>query len=230
MFYFCIHGWATNSLVWPEELFSSKNSFKYNITPFSNMLDLMKTFDMVWEKQNKKLTLVGWSLGGMLALQLAAQCPNKIEKLVLIGSTPRFTSCENYNGGIPALIVKNLARKLSRKKSETQLDFYQSMFSQKEITVSQKFIQDLAPIFFDIDLDALQNGLSYLQNTDLRHILPSITIPTEIIHGTEDCICLPEAAKYMASTIPYAKVTYLPDAGHVPFLTRGKTIAKIINA
>lgn len=227
MFFF-IHGWAATAEVW-SGLFMPEEAYCYQSSLYPDYQHLEKTFHDVWHKQGKKLIVVGWSLGGMLSLQLAADHPDKVERLILISSTARFTTCEHYAAGLPSSIVKNLARKLAYEKWETQLGFYKLMFSPTENVCSDLFIRYTAPLFSAIELAALQNGLHFLMKADLRLLLPSIAVNCLVIHGTGDTICPPSAAQYVVENLPNAALALIPDAGHIPFLTQPEMIKRLID-
>lgn len=219
--HFLIHGWATTSAIWPDWLLTSK-THSYQSPTFPDYSHLEREFLTFYQEQNKPVTMIGWSLGGMLTLELAASHPDKIRKIILISSTPRFTLHENYKAGLDPMIIKSLARKLTRSKLQTQADFYRLMFSTNESSWTEAFSLQIAPFFFDIDLTTLQEGLRYLLEKDLRNLLSSIQPSCHIIHGTKDTICPPEAAQYMANALPNSTLTLVPSAGHIPFYTHGE--------
>ncbi len=64
-------------------------------------------------------TLVGWSLGGMLSLQIASDGKLPVERLSLIGSTPKFTAGDDWSFGLPATQVRAMARNLKRQFETT---------------------------------------------------------------------------------------------------------------
>lgn len=216
---FLIHGWATNAAVWPDWLATS-SAYCYQSPHYPDYSHLAKSFTDVYQQRCRPLTVIGWSLGGMLALQLAAAHPEKIEKLILISSTPRFTLCENYTIGLAPGLLKNLARKLPKNKWQTQFDFYKLMFPTKEHPWEKKFALQVAPLLEHIEILTLQSGLLYLLEKDLRCILTSIHTPCHILHGTEDGICLPAAGQHLAAMLPNSKLTFVPGAGHIPFYTQ----------
>jgi pimeloyl-[acyl-carrier protein] methyl ester esterase len=218
---FLIHGWATNATIWPEWL-ATGNAYCYQSPQYPNYSQLVASFIAYYNQQGQPLTVVGWSLGGMLALQLAVEHPEKINNLILLSSTPRFTLCDHYTAGLAPSVVRNLARKLAKNKWQTQLDFFQLMFTGNEHSSWKTFTSHLAPLLENISTPTLQSGLQYLLETDLRSLLPSIQIPCHILHGTEDIICPVGAGQYLASMLPNSIITLVPGAGHVPFYTQSE--------
>lgn len=216
---FFIHGWASNSTVWPRELIKPA-TYVYDYERFPDYDHLDAAFCQAWSGQAVPMTVIGWSLGGMLALQLAAAYPERIGKLILIGSTAKFITSGDYTWGLSLSIVKNMNRKLANNSEKTLIEFYKLMFSANEQKASEQFISMIAPSMLNIHPDTLTTGLDYLMKTDLRSLLPSIKIPSLIIHGTKDAICPIDAAYYLASHLPNSQLISLPEAGHIPFYSQ----------
>ena len=212
-----IHGWGTDDRIWPEWLRNEGYCYSKNFPQFEDVEQEFLNYFSV--KQNKVIVL-GWSLGSMLALELANKHGDKIAGLTLVAPTAKFINSDDYQAGLPSSVLKNLQRKLIRNKLETQKNFYGLMFSKNEASLKDKFIDDLAPLFYDLDIDSLQKGLMYLKEQDLRFLLHDIKVPAVIISGTEDDICLPQAAEFLYSNLAKAKLFKIAGAGHIPFLTQ----------
>lgn len=217
---FFIHGWATNGQIW-QDLFQSPYTHYYNAPQYPDFTHISHTFlNLYRHMKQQRITLVGWSLGGMLSLQLAHRFPEHIGKVILISSTACFTSRENYPAGLSPAIVKQLAKRLRQDYRQTQVDFYKLMFSAREKEAEQSFLTALAPLMCEVPMAALTAGLDYLLATDLRELLPHITVPCHIIHGSADEICPLAAGEYLSEHLPQAVLHILPNAGHIPFYTR----------
>jgi pimeloyl-[acyl-carrier protein] methyl ester esterase len=65
----------------------------------------------------------------------------------------------------------------------------------------------------------LQAGLQILLANDLRGELGSISQPALLLHGENDVITPPEAARWMHRQMPNSLLTVLPHCGHAPFLS-----------
>jgi len=50
---------------------------------------------------------------------------------------------------------------------------------------------------------------------DIRHVLPAVRVPTLVLHGSEDAIVPVEVARYVASSIPSARLVEIPGVGHL---------------
>jgi len=224
---FFIHGWAANARIW-QNAYGTNRSHYYDAPHYPDSIHLHEAFIDISRRNKNPLTLVGWSLGGMLAIQLAALYPDRIGKLILISSTPRFTASETYSAGLPPTIIKRLIKKLSRDKWQTQLDFYKLMFSTTEQVYAKQYTNTLAPLMADIPFSTLAAGLDYLLQVDLRDILTQVIVPCDVIHGTADTVCPVSAGYYLSDHLPTAKLHLLKDAGHIPFYTRAQDFQLLI--
>lgn len=225
---FFIHGWATNGHIW-QGLYNCSRTYYYNAPQFPDFNHVVHSFTSFFHRMKKeRAILIGWSLGGMLALQLAHLFPERIAKVVLLSSTACFTVREDYAAGLSPAIVKRLGKKLKKDPRQAQLDFYSLMFSPREQRDAAVFLEALAPLMCDIPLATLTSGLDYLLVTDLRHVIPHISVPCHIIHGSADEICPLEAGYYLAEHLPQATFHVLRHAGHIPFYTRGTDFQAIL--
>lgn len=224
---FFVHGWATDARIW-RQIYASPSTYYYNAPQFSDFNHLADSFLKFHQHSGQRgAILIGWSLGGMLSLQLAHHFPAQIDKVILVGSTACFTRRENYTAGLPPVLVKRLLKKLRLDCRETQSEFYKLMFSDNEQKDAHTFATSVAPLMFGIPEKTLADGLAYLLDTDLRPLLPQITVPCHIIHGLADGICPFAAGEYLAVNLPCARLHSL-SAGHIPFYTRAAEFQNIL--
>ena len=53
---------------------------------------------------------------------------------------------------------------------------------------------------------------------DIRHVLPTIRVPTLVVHRTDDPLCPVQGARYIAANIPGARYVEVPGIDHMPFV------------
>jgi pimeloyl-ACP methyl ester esterase len=178
----------------------------------------------------REATLVGWSLGAQVALAAWPSLAGRVDRLVLIGATPRFTEGDDWPHGMPARAVEGLALRLRRQPERTLDRFFADCFAPDELddagrTRISALARAPAP-----ELACALAGLGLLITTDLRTSLPALTPPTLLLHGDADAICPPGAARAMAALLPRARLELLVGAGHAPFLSREAEVASRIAA
>jgi len=64
-------------------------------------------------------------------------------------------------------------------------------------------------------------------NIDVRHVAPTINVPTLILHAVDDQVCHVENARFLARTIRGARYLELPGGDHVPWFDPDFTIDEI---
>lgn len=172
-------------------------------------------------------TLIGWSLGGQLALALAAQPALAVRRLVLIATTPRFVQAADWPHGLPAETLQQFSHELERDSAATLASFLELQVRGSRdsgatlAALRAALAQHGAP-----QPPALRAGLALLAQTDLRALAPTLTVPTLLVVGASDRITPPGAAQALAALLPDARLLELPRAGHAPFLSHGAAVAE----
>jgi pimeloyl-[acyl-carrier protein] methyl ester esterase len=158
----------------------------------------------------------------MLALKIAALDAqnaghNKIVKLVLVSTTPKFCQQDEWKFGILKETLLDLKNRIAANYESGMnyfYDFIGSEFSRQENLNSW-------------DQKRALSVINLLEKEDLRPILSQIQIPTLIISSEEDQICLPGASRYLAKNISGAKYVIFPSS-HAPFLTSPERFSSLI--
>lgn len=157
--------------------------------------------------------LIGWSLGALVALEMAAALPERVTGLVLISGTSRFVTDGGYLAGWHPRIVERMKKQLQRHPEETIASFLASLWAEGETG-------DISLFMHRDRVEELTIGLDYLLTADARPLLAALHVPVLLLHGENDAICPPEAARYIANHIPHAELVIFNNTGHVPFLTK----------
>jgi pimeloyl-[acyl-carrier protein] methyl ester esterase len=183
-----------------------------------------KVLKTIFESPNKPLSLLGWSLGSLVALDIAADYPDQIARIILISGTSRFTidKAAGYLAGWPLKVVVKMKANLDNDQKNTLRNFYSSMFFEDESGQNEaiRFLRLFDHFLFKQSLQSLLTGLDYLMETDCRDKLKSIKAPILLINGALDRICPVDASEYILSQVSTQTISkVLPYAGHMPFFT-----------
>jgi len=174
-------------------------------------------------------TLLGWSLGGQVAMRAALDHPHKIARLVLLASTPKFVATEDWDRGMAAADLADFGAALLAEPQATLLRFLslqtRGMPGQK--TLLQQLRQTLlaAPVPSG---EALAGGLAILRDTDLREELQHLTQPALVLHGALDTLTPPAAGAWLAETLPQVQHIELARAAHAPHLSHTEEVAAAV--
>jgi DNA-binding SARP family transcriptional activator/pimeloyl-ACP methyl ester carboxylesterase len=168
--------------------------------------DLRAVLDAVG---SERTVILGVSEGGAMAALFAASHPDRTAALVAMGTFARRRVAPDYAIDIPLLV-----------------------FEPEEwgLPAARRFIEERAPTLAG-DEDAIRWYASYLlrggspgaaqqitemnREIDVRHVLPSIHVPTLVLYRRAEY--LRAATRYMGERIPGARVTELPGADHLPW-------------
>jgi pimeloyl-[acyl-carrier protein] methyl ester esterase len=226
-----IPGWGMRGTIWSPLVEQLKPSFSIDCVEWDGvetMADFkQKAVQLVEETGLSSFIPIGWSLGALIALELALSFPEKIDRLVLIGGTSRFTKGDGYDAGWERRVVDRMKRQLVRNREQTLSSFFASLLCEQE----QDKALDFERHFHNTDQQGLLVGLDYLMTVDVRFALHEITAPILLIHGEEDTICPPSASRYIfEQTRNHAVLKLLPKTGHVPFLTKTDECAQLIQS
>jgi len=167
--------------------------------------------------------LIGWSLGGMLAIQLAYHWPEKLVGLALVSSTPCFRVKSDWEQGCSDEQFHAFEQALERDPDKLLGQFFTLMLHGD--TISRERFNTIAEEAVDRKHpplpEALWSGLKLLDTLDLRAQLVDISIPTLVMHGTHDQVAPVEAGRYLTGHIPDASL-HIMACGHAPHLTQDK--------
>jgi pimeloyl-[acyl-carrier protein] methyl ester esterase len=162
------------------------------------------------------LLIGGWSLGGLLALRLAAK--GLADGLVLFAATARFIRTkEQTDLGWAEPYVKAMIMKLTKDREAVETKFRQMMFTEAEQDAG---LSAALPPIGSWTTPALIAGLEVLRRVECLSLLREIECPALLIHGTEDRICPYGAAGELFIQLPQAELLPLPGCGHAPFIGR----------
>jgi pimeloyl-[acyl-carrier protein] methyl ester esterase len=166
------------------------------------------------------LAVMGWSLGGVIALHWALAQPGRIRKLALVATSPRFVADDAWPH---AMAPQTLARFGDELRLAWKLTLQR--FLSLQVQGSDAGRATLASLRHQLfargapDPAALEAALATLARTDLRDDLARIAIPTLVVAGERDTLVPPEAAAWLAQALPAAELLRVPGAAHAPFLS-----------
>ncbi len=160
-----------------------------------------------------RFSLAGLSMGGIIAMEMMVQEPERIARLALLDTNPcaelpeirarRCAQIDRVRAGALVEVVSNEMKPnylADRSNSQAILDLCMQM------------ALDLGPDIFVIQSRALRD------RHDRRETLRKIRVPTLILCGREDRLCPVARHEFMHGLIPGASLEVIEDAGHLPVL------------
>ncbi len=157
-----------------------------------------------------KCTVVGHSMGGYVALALAARHPEILDGLILFSSTP--------NADTPARVLdreREIAIVEGGKKELLSRTLPGKGFAPQNRVRLADLIEDLAELVMlteDEGIAALLRGMA--SRADMNDVLRRLPVPELFILGRHDEYITPEVADAMIAAHPQARVVWLENSGH----------------
>ncbi|HWM66733.1 MAG TPA: pimeloyl-ACP methyl ester esterase BioH [Steroidobacteraceae bacterium] len=230
-----LHGWGLNVRVWDGLVEELRDRFRLiavdlpghgrsawtpgRNTPAEQAWLLHSTLAPI----STRYSLLGWSLGGQIALDLAAAMPAQIDKLVLVATTPRFTAAPDWPYGMKLNAITKMATQLRTDYQQTVRDFLDlQVRGSVDSSAVVEHLRKALSVHGEAKPEALESGLNTLATSDLRPTLPHVRTPTLVIAGQNDRITAPGASRVLAAALPDARYVEMRRAAHAPFLSHRK--------
>ncbi len=234
-----LHGWGVNRCVWrpvidllaPEhEVYAPDLPLEGGDSATGGVDALGDMAGTIAASTPAPAVWVGWSLGGLVALQAALARPAQVVGLVLVGCTPKFVADAGWKHGVAAETMDGFHDEFRRDYACALTRFL--LLQAGKTGGSRKLARRMSELISDCGHPAeraLRRGLAILKDSDLRPLLPRLRVPTHVIHGRSDRLVPPAAAEFLAATIPQAHLSWVT-SGHAPFITRPQEFVRLLGA
>ncbi|MCC7326948.1 MAG: pimeloyl-ACP methyl ester esterase BioH [Burkholderiales bacterium] len=226
-----LHGWAMHGGLFATLVPGMARRFRVSVvdlpghgysppvTPYT--LDaIVAALTRRFADDSEPISIVGWSLGGTVALRWAHRHPDRVSRLVLVCATPRFVAGDDWPTGMePAMYARfgdefRVAYRLTLQRflslqvrgggggKATLAALRQELFARGEPQPG-----------------VLAAALAVLGGADLRAEVPAIAARTLVVTGDRDALVPTEAGAWLAGAMPAARHVDIGGAAHAPFLS-----------
>ncbi|MBZ5588711.1 MAG: alpha/beta hydrolase [Acidobacteriia bacterium] len=173
-----------------------------------------------------RFVLGGHSMGGYVALRIAATYPERLAGLILVDSRAEADTPEGRqrrDAGI-ALIEDG--------KAAGFLDeFVGNLLGPSSKARAPRLFAELRGIAAEAGPHALTGCLAGMRDRpDSGALLPTLDVPALVVVGQEDFLTPPALSRAMAAALPKARLVEVPSAGHTPSMERPIPTAEAILA
>jgi sigma-B regulation protein RsbQ len=191
-------------------------------TLFGYVDDLVALLD---ELDLRDVLLVGHSVSGIIGLLAAVAAPERIGKLILVCSAPRFLEDVDFHAGLPRHAVDEILQAAQHDYIGWARSFARTAIGRRARPEHEReFADQLAAMRPDIALRALQA----IFFGDYRAVLPRVQQPVVVLHSPLDQAVPSSAGEYLVQQLPNARLVPLQFAGHVPQLTAPSEVTDAI--
>jgi pimeloyl-ACP methyl ester carboxylesterase/class 3 adenylate cyclase len=168
---------------------------------------------------SQRAALVGVSEGGPMSMLFAATHPERTEALLLIGAEVKEEQTDEWPWG---------------EGTREEFDSWMRELPERwgrALAADRFFPEDPDPEATQRWFGRLQTAsmtprdaiafMSMAMDIDVRDVVPSVRVPTLIVHRVDDPICHVENARFLAANIPEARYVELPGNLHIPWAGSG---------
>jgi malonyl-CoA O-methyltransferase len=227
-----LHGWGMSVAVWRHWLPLLRRRCNvilldlpgFGRSPAQPHLTVDELCDQLREYIPHGAALVGWSLGGNLALAFDERFPGHCRALLTLACNPSFIAHGDWLPGMPADMFRQFQADLAAHPERTLRRFLglQTHGSDGE--------RQLARWLREVDIGAgespnpqvLQWGLRILAQLDTRAALQNCKLPAVHIYGSADALVPPAVARAVGVLNPEHWVVLIDRAAHLPFVSHAE--------
>lgn len=157
----------------------------------------------------RQAAVVGFSLGGMIAIAMAAAEPQRVGAAV-------FACC---NASVSAEASAGTEAMLERAAALGPLRFAEeqaeAIWRAEWASANPQAVQDFIAWRAAMDQAALTRAFRAAYGVDLRPALPGITVPTRVIVADEDTFLTVETGRTISEHLPRGDLVIIEESGHM---------------
>jgi pimeloyl-ACP methyl ester carboxylesterase len=161
-------------------------------------------------EQPGELLLCGTSMGGMLALEVVRQAPQRVKALALLATSARPDTPELIRLRSDAIVLFEQGRAEEVLRANVAFAFHPRVAEDSELATTY-----LALVQRGGARQLIAQNRAIMARADARPLLPSIGCPTLVACGDSDLLTPPEHSREIAAAIPGARLAIVPDCGHM---------------
>ncbi len=206
------NGKSKRKLITPEHTLYILG-YPRDLPPNTTVEQLADTFAEVIKNHIGKATIIGSSLGGLVAIILTAKHPALVHKLILAFSACQFSASfvERTKEWFKIAETGKIWKVLLKMNDFINGFFFRNLMKLTTLLLWPKAKKQVNPIstaFYPLKDAVMRNG-------ELKKFLPLIQAETVILGGTKDIAFSTEIYKETTELIPHAKLVLIPGAGHM---------------
>ncbi|WP_299594623.1 malonyl-ACP O-methyltransferase BioC [uncultured Microbulbifer sp.] len=228
-----LHGWGGDARCWRPLLEALRNHFGTIVNielpgfgaraeaPWPDPQELLAQLDA---QLPENCLLLGWSLGGMLATQLAASS-NKVRGLITIAANGSFVTRDDWPGMEPGTFADFCHTQREMPEKNYQRFCGLEARGDSAMRALLKTLKGWQPQQIP---ESWSNALDYLGNLDNRALLAELAVPALHIFGEGDALVPVAAAKKIEAL--GVGIGVITGAGHCPHLSQPQEVAGLIES
>jgi pimeloyl-ACP methyl ester carboxylesterase len=166
----------------------------------------------------EKPTVLGVSFGGVLALELAARYPNRLDRLVVQGVGARFER------GLIQQVASTVLNRFPLPSDNPFVNqFFNLLFGARQD--NDALFEFVTRQCWQTDQSVMAHRFKLVESFDMARKLRKIRMPTLVMAGDRDVLVSSRSLSLLCDGLPHAKFVRLPNSGHLAFVTQPNLVA-----
>jgi class 3 adenylate cyclase len=164
---------------------------------------------------SQRAALLGYSEGGPMSILFAATFPERVQALILAATFAKFAQSPDYPAGQAADSAQALRTMIEGRWGTGELVefFAPSLSGSKRAVASIARWERLSG-----SPSSVQGVMRFIEEIDVRSVLPSLRVPTLIVQRTRDRLIPRAQGKFLADHIPGARLVEQDGDAHILWL------------
>lgn len=220
-----IPGMMCDARLFQPQIETLSGTYTIQLAPITARETVKELATAILENAPPKFALVGLSMGGIVAMEIIAQAPDRVDRIALLDTNPRAES-PNVKVAREPQIEKVLSGKLREvMRDEMKPNYlYDGPNRQDILDLCMDMSDSLGADVFVRQSRALQT------RTDQQEMLKGIRVPTLVLCGEDDKPCPVERHELMHSLIPNSTLVIVEKAGHLSTLEQPEAVTNALVA
>lgn len=175
------------------------------------------------------VTVVAHSIGAMFAIAAAVKRPDLLARLVLLAPSPSYLDDDaaGYVGGMSLLDVEELLGSLDDNHMAWAAAMAPVVMGNPD---SPELAGELEDSFCRVDPRVVRTFARVTFMSDVRDLLPDVTVPSLIVQCTNDALAPMSVGEYLHTQLAQSELVVLRTTGHVPQVSAPDETARVILA
>lgn len=191
---------------------------KNNIEDFAESIDLFLQEMLKQELISKHITLIGYSLGGVISFELALKKRDEYKRMIIISSGASVSKCAPLMDEI---------KKLPKDQFDLE-GFFAHVFGSASSENEKNYVMNLLSASI-VDINIGYTDLLSATNYNKIDRANEVSIPTLIFTGDEDKVILPSCGIELWRELENASIAIVPWRGHTAFLELTDYFVSLVN-
>lgn len=229
-----LHGWGCDSQTWQPLLPALQQTgdvYAIDLPGFGHshavsFADLDSVLMLLEQHLPARAALMGWSLGGMLAIALAARAPEKISRVISLAANVKFVASPDYPTAMPPAVNRQFNQQFADDPQHT-LKLFTGLLAQGDAQ-ERALLKALRAVKAFNPGRGWNAALALLAHLDNRTAFAQLTQPGLHLLAEADALVPASAAEALRRLNPHQHVEVIPHAAHALHWSQPQALIPLI--